>query len=59
MSKAVKERKAAQREVLTVNKLAHGVRTLKQQQAKGDPIEKARQAFWESRRFVDYGKIYN
>jgi hypothetical protein len=59
MSKAVKERKAAQRKELTISKLAHGATTLKQAQAKNNPVEKARQDFWESRRFVGYGRIYN
>lgn len=45
MSKAVKERKAAQRKEVTFNKLVHIVRTMQQAKAKNDPIEKARQEF--------------
>lgn len=58
MSKAVKERKALKRQEVTATKIAHGIRTIKQQQAKNDPIEKARQALAQRQLTVSYKGIY-
>lgn len=48
MSKLVKERKAAQRKEITLNKTVDAITKMKQAQAKNDPIEKARQAYMMS-----------
>ena len=55
MSKQVKERKAAQRQTLTIGKLVNGIRTMEQATAKNNAIEKARQAFKNSQTFRSLG----
>jgi len=45
MSQAVKQRKALQRETLTINKVVNGVNKIQQAKAKNNPVEKARQAY--------------
>lgn len=58
MSKAVKERRVAQRSVVTLNKLANGINTINQAKAKNDPIEKTRQQLAQRQATVNYGGIY-
>ena len=58
MSKLVKERKALQRQTLTLNKLVDGVTKQLQAQAKGNAEEKLRQAFMKRQLTCSYGHLY-
>lgn len=59
MSKAVKARKAAQREAFTFGKLINAIQKQEQARAKGNPQEKYRQELKKKLQKVSYSNLFD